>query len=473
MLSADFIAKYTNGNIINGDQNIVFDEFLLTPNLINKKSYLYIPINFKGIDREKYILDHVKNGCLGFFIAKNSENKKLIVKEAKKLKPNICIIEVNSVNQALYDLGLICREQNISKPVIAVTGSVGKTTLCNLISEILETEKRVLHDFKNENNNTKSHISLSYLYFEKYDIAVTELGISNIGIMNKLSKLTKPSIAIINNIGTAHLNKLQNKETIFKEKLHITDYLCDKKILFLNEDDKLLKKVKIIDNGFIKTYSIKEAKIIAQNNDGIEFRVQIYNKDTYFKLKLFGDFNIRNIVLAIKIAEIYNIKYENIVRAINSITPIDGRLNVIKNYDRNIIIIDDSYSSSFESLEYGLMQANMMKSKRKIAVLGKMAAYGDQANNMHEKVGDLFSKLDFDYLYLTGDNTKHIFKNALNSFPEKNIRRFKAKEDLIDSLIKNINDNDLIYIKAANTQNFKIIVDKLKEHFLDNNKKIH
>lgn len=463
MFNLSLIEKYTNGNIINGNKDTIINEFCLSKDILKLNNYLFFPINFKGINREIYIIDHVVNGCLGFLINKNSINKQNIEKEAKKINPNICIIEVNDVNDALYNLGIVCREKSINKPVIAITGSIGKTTLCSLISQILETEMKVLHDFKNENNNTKSHISLSYLYFNNYDIAVTEVGISDFGVMNMLSKLTKPSIAVINSIGTAHLNKLRNKESILKEKLHITDYICDQRILFVNNDDSYLKNIRNNNNYTVQNYSLSEAEIINTENDKIEFTTKIYDKETRFKLNLYGDYYIRNIILAIKIAEIYEIKYDNIVKAINNFKAIDGRLNVIDGKENKIKIVDDSYSSSFESLSYGLNVANNINSTRKIAVLGKMAAYGEDSCKMHEEVGKLFSKLNFDYLYLTGEYTKHIFKSALSSFPEKNIKKFKTKELLISDLTKNITKGDLIYIKAANTQNFKTIVDYLRK----------
>lgn len=151
---------------------------------------------------------------------------------AQEINYSICIIEVESVNNAIYKLGIKCREDNIEKSIIAVTGSVGKTTLCSIISQVLKTEIKLLQDFKNENNNTESHISLSYLFLDDYDMAVTEIGISD------LSKLVKPSITVINSIGTSHINKLKSKENILKEKLHITD----KKALFLNSDDEYLRK---------------------------------------------------------------------------------------------------------------------------------------------------------------------------------------------------------------------------------------
>lgn len=465
MLTLKQMADYTNGNIICGNKDIVINEFSLLKDNTRYENYFYIPITFKGINREHFILDHVRNKCIGFMISKNNQEKEEIEEKAKKINPNICILEVDSVNNALYELGKLYRERNINKPIIAVTGSVGKTTLCSLISKVLSTEKKVLHDFNNENNNTKSHISLSYLYLDNYEMAVTEVGISDFRMMSTLSELIKPSIAVINFIGTAHLNNFLSKENILKEKLHITDYLKDDKLLFVNKDCEYLKNLSPTSNYNIIRYGRDEAYDIVEDSSGIKFKTKIYDKAVSFDLKLYGEYNISNIILAIKIGQIYNISFDNIKNAIANFESVSGRLKIYKNNKNNITLIDDSYSSSYESAVLGLNTANKIESKRKIAILGKMAAYGESANYYHEKLGEFFNNLHFNYLYLTGDYTKHIFKGALSYFDEKDIKKFKNKDLLLATLEKNIKNGDLIYAKAANTQNFDEIIKYLIAKF--------
>lgn len=313
----------------------------------------------------------------------------------------------------MYQLGLESRKRNREKPIIAVTGSVGKTTLCGLISSVLKTEIKVLHDFKNQNNNTKWHVSHTLLHFENDDMAVIELGISDKGIMTQLSKLIEPSIAVIHQIGMAHLNKLETKEKILEEKLHITDYIKDKKILFVNTDNEYLQTVK--------------------------------ESDAY---------------------EVYQISYENIVKAIHEFQPVDGRLKILKDNKKDIIVIDDTYSCwSIEAVKLGLKTANQIKSQRRIAVLGRMEALGEQATMLHEKLGEFFEQLGFDYLYTTGGYKKYLCKGALKAFPEEQIKKFKTTEKLMLALEKNIKEGDLIYMKAANRQCFDRIIENLKEKY--------
>lgn len=467
MFNLKNIEKITKGLIINGNENQYIKDYS-TSNTTFNKDIFYVPIIFQGRDNEKNIITAVQNGALGFMINKNSINYEKIVNEAKQINSKICILAVEDVNYALYDLGVKARELNIQKEVIAITGSYGKSTLTNLISKVLETEMKVLHDFSNDNNNTRWHLSKLLQYFDDYDIAVLELGTADFGRIGQMSKLVKPSIAVINSIGTAHINNFKTKENILKEKLQIVDHIKDKKILYINSDDEYLQKVEKSDSYELLDYSLSDAWNIKQTSQGISFSTKIYDKETNFVLNLYGAYFIRDIVLAIKIAEIYHIKYDNIVKAIKNFKPIDGRFKVLKNATNNITVIDDTYNSCLESVMNGLENSNKISSKRKIAILGTIGSGAngkDDTSLVHEQVGDYFKNLDFDYLYLTGDYTKHTFKSASKYFSQQNIKRFKNKESLLQELIKIITDGDLVYVKDAGLQKFEEIIYALKDKY--------
>lgn len=459
------IEQYTNGKIVNGNPETMLKEYTLLKDN-HKAGEFFIPIIFKDVNREEFIINAVNSGIIGFMINRNSEHYTNIIEEAKKINSEVCIVEVEDVNQALYQLGLESRRRNIDKPIIAVTGSIGKTTLCSLIAKVLKTEINVLHDFENLNKNTRWHVSQLLMYFENYDMAVIELGISDNGIMTQLSKLVEPSIAVINHIGIAHLNNLKTKENILKEKMHITDFIKDKKILFVNTDNEYLQSLEKSNLYEIREYNSKEAYEIKEEYGKLNFKTKVYGKETTFHLNLYGRHHITNIILAIKIAEIYHIRYENIVKAINEFKPVEGRLKVLKSEERNITLIDDAYScSDLEAVKLGLETANKIESKRKIAVLGRMEALGEQVATLHEELGEFFMQLDFDYLYTTGGYKKQLSKGALNALEEGKIKKFKTTEKLILALDEEIKDRDLIYIKAANTQHFDRVVKYLKEKY--------
>jgi len=254
------------------------------------------------------------------------------------------------------------------------------------------------------------------------------------------------------------LNNLKNKETVLEEKLHITDFIKDKKILFVNTEDPYLQNLKETNFYKLKHYNAKEAYEIKEQNGILEFKTKIYGKETKFTLKLYGKHHITNIVLAIKIAEIYQISYENIVKAIQEFKPVDGRLKVLKNQARDIIVIDDAYNFSIEAIKLGLETAKKQQSKRKIAVIGEMSALGDEAKKIHQELGKYLETLKLDAIYVIGNNTKYYGEL-------EQLKSFETIEELIKCLDKTIQEGDLIYIKACNAQNFNKIVNHLIEKY--------
>lgn len=244
--------------------------------------------------------------------------------------------------------------------------------------------------------------------------------------------------------------------------MHITDYIKDKKILFINADDAYLQKVEKTNLYDIRKYSLREAYDIKEYEGKPSFKTKIYGKETEFNLDLYGKHHISNIILAIKIGEIYNISYENIVKAINSFKAIDGRFKVIKNNQKNITIIDDAYNSSLIAAKFGLEIANKIESKRKIAVLGKL---GEESHKMNEELGKFFENLEFDYLFTTGEYAENLIKGAEKFLKKENIKCFKEKNSLMSELDKTVEEGDLIYIKAANSEHFNEIVKYFKEKY--------
>ena len=175
-------------------------------------------------------------------------------------------------------------------------------------------------------------------------------------------------------------------------------------------------------------------------------------------LNLYGKHHITNIILAIKIGEIYQIRYENIVKAIQEFKPVDGRLKVLKNETREIIVMDDAYNFSIEAIKLGLETAQKQKSKRKIAIIGEMSALGDEAKKLHQELGKYLETLNLDSIYVIGNNTKYYGEL-------KSLKRFETIEELIKTLDTTIQDGDLIYIKASNAQNFNKIVNYMKQRY--------
>ena len=448
------IKEIMNGKIINGKEDIEIAGYNISTNRHFRNEF-YIPIFWRE-DRHKYIIDAVREGASGYMISSSYEKFEEIINESKKINPNITIYQVENVNETLLKMAENNRNKHIDIPIIAVTGSVGKTTTTYMINTIINQEKKSLSD--SQNNNTKILLSLLLLHLDDYDIATLEVGIARKNTMEPISKLLQPSIVVINNIGTAHIGNIGSKEEILKEKLLLKKYIKDEKVVFLNGDDKLLSNVE--DNKYkIIKFSTKEVSNVKYEEEKITFEMNVYNENTQFCLNSYCEHDISNAVCAIRVCEFLKISKDNIVKGIKEYKNVKRRFNVIKG---EYTIIDDTYNASSVSMKSGLISASNMKNyKRKIAVLGDMLELGEYSEKLHTEVGNVFENLDFDLLFTQGENTRYICKQAEKFMDKKKVRYFDNQEGLIKELLSEVREGDLIYLKASKKMKFNKIVEKL------------
>ncbi len=450
MLSIQEILNATNGNLLSGSKDEVIKEYEIDSRKVNENMF-FIPIVGEKVDAHTYILDVVSQGAVGFFIESNYEKKDEVIKKSLDINNKLCIIEIKNSVKALHDIAKFNREKHLNIPLIAVTGSVGKTSTKEIISSVLETEYTVLKTEKNF--NSEIGLPLMLLKLENQDVAVLEHGISNIGEMKYLVEASKPNMAVITNIGTSHIEFLKTKKNIYKEKLDIAKGMDGK--LFVNGDDELLKETKISNTD---TYSISEASKIIYSKLGVEFDCNIYGELSTITINQYGKHNIYNSIVAIRIGEIFNITKNNILKGIANYKNYDRRFEVI-NLENGITLIDDTYNASFDSMKSGLDTLNMMRDCYKIAILGDMLELGEYSKSSHENVGLLFSNYNINELLTFGDRSLDIYNKASKYI---NAKHFELKEDIVKYLKKLEKKNLVIYFKASNGMKFNEIIEKLK-----------
>ena len=454
MLSINELVKSTNGKCLNGDLNFIPKKYVIDSRNIEENPF-FVPIIGENTDGHKYIIDAVKSGICGYFINKSHKEKNNIVDESKKLNKDICIIEVEDTLKALYFAGRYNREKHINIPVVAVTGSVGKTSTREMIASVLRSEKNVLSTKANYNSVIGAPIMA--LEIEDQDVCVFELGTDHNGEMQQLSDLMKPNISVITVIGTAHIGIFESRENIFKEKLQITSHMPKESILFVNGDDIYLNGLKNTDMYEVEQFNDSDIVDMKSSNNGIKFRTKIYGDFENIEINQIGNHNAKNAVCAIKVAEVLNLKRENIIRGIKEYKNFARRLEKIE-LDNNILLIDDTYNASIDSMKSGLITINKFNG-RKIAVLGDMLELGAYSKQLHFEIGKFFQTLNYNKLYLFGNESKYIEEGAKNFV---NTKWYESKEELVSDLKSDMKSGDVIYFKASNGMKFNTIIEELK-----------
>lgn len=410
------ILNITKGTLINKiDLNLTINNFKINSKEINKND-CFIVIN----NGYKYINEAIKNGA------------SLIIID-KKIKCKIPTILVQSAVKTLGKLAEFIRKKYNPK-VIAITGSVGKTTTRKLIYNILSKKYKCHQNKKNYNN----HIGVPLTIFDlKKDdeIAIIEMGMNHLNEIKYLSKMVTPDIAVITNIGSSHIGNLGSKENILKAKLEIKEGL--KGPLFVNGDDELLKHEYAIKSGFNENNDLI-AYNLKSNLYSSSFNINLNNQTYQIKTNLPAHL-INDVLIAINIGLYLNVEINDIIETLNNFQSSDMRMNIIKDKNNNTII-NDCYNSSLESLK-GVLNIIKKENAKKLLILGDINELGKFADTIHQQIPQILNQIDNKTVILIGSEMKKI--NYPNSIHFKNY-----KETINYLKIKKIKDT-LILIKAS------------------------
>ncbi len=377
------------------------------------------------------------------------------------------IIKVRDTTKALHDISRFLLNK-LDIPVIAITGSTGKTSTKELIYSVLSQKYEVLKNQGNYNNHIGLPLTLLNLN-RKHQIVVLEMGMSGRGEIDTLVKITKPKIGVITNIGLSHIEKLGSQKEIYNAKMEITNHMGNKSLLIVNGDDKYLKELNKISTDYAKFFvgfnKYNDIHVVSINDkkNALEFQISYKNQLYDFRLKVHGEHNVSNALLAISVGIHLGVSIEKIKKGIEEYSGSKMRLNLISGVN-NTMILNDCYNASPDSMEAALKVLKKTKSKRKIAVLGDMFEMGQYSEKAHKDVGRILKDNNVDILITIGKDSVFIGEGAVESgFTMKNVFSCEKNGDVISLLNTIIKDMDVILIKGSRGMKMEEIVQSLQE----------
>ena len=459
-ITVEDILNIADGELIIGDKNLICENFSKDTREINVND-VYVGIKGEKFDGSKFWKDALDKGASCVIV----EN--IIVTEEERNKySNKTIIKVDDTLEALYKIARFKRDlYNI--PVIAITGSVGKTSTKDIVANVVSKKYNTLKTIGNNNNNIG--LPFTILKLKEHEAAVIEMGMNHFGEIRLLASIAKPNICIITNIGTSHIGNLGSRENILKAKLEILEESKDVKVI-LNNDNDLLHKwyIENNQNWNIKTYGIENksdfnAENIKLYTDGSEFTCNISGKEQKIKVPVGGKHFVLNSLCAITVGELLKIDINDIKDGIQEFELTKKRMD-IKELPNGIKVINDAYNASFESMQATLRYLTEFKENRKIAISGDMFELGEYAKELHEKVGKEVVKNKIDILICNGDNAKNIALQAKKEkMNPKNIYYIESKQDIL-KIVKDIaQKGDIILLKASNGMRFFELANAIQE----------
>ncbi len=390
------------------------------------------------------------------------------------------------VESTLKALGKIAAEylQILRTPVVGITGSVGKTSTKEMIASVLSVKLRTLKTDGNFNNELGLPLTVFRLS-EEDEVAVLEMGVSHFQDMTALAKIARPDKMVITNIGTCHLEYLQNREGVFRAKTEVFDYLkADGKVI-LNGNDDLLRGVSDVhgvrpvffgvDSTLEGTSDLSAGPKIDYPGDlpkdqcvtvtsirllgfeGSECTICTPSGEFTVTVPVPGIHNCSNAAAATAVGLEYGMSLEEIKEGIESAKTIAGRFRIIRSGDRTVI--DDCYNANPVSMKSSLsVLANAPG--RRVAILGDMGELGENERTLHEEVGS-FASGCVDLLVAVGPLSRSLYQAAARKNPDITAVWYESVKDFLEHIPEVILPGDTILVKASHYMEFGKIVEAL------------
>jgi UDP-N-acetylmuramoyl-tripeptide--D-alanyl-D-alanine ligase len=364
---------------------------------------------------------------------------------------------VGDTRKALAQLGAMNRNAFVDKPVAAITGSSGKTTVKEMLASILRTRGTVLATKGNLNNELGVPLTLLTLSPE-FDAAVIELGANHVGEIALTVSLTKPHVSVLTNAGTAHVGEFGGPEKIVEAKGEIIEGLDSRGTAVLNRDDKAFP-IWVARAGARKvlSFSTKSSEADLYASDlGIDargcptFTLHSPNGSAQVQLNLLGAHNVANALAAAAAAQALGVSLPGIVTGLNNVQPVKGR-TVAQLATNGIRVIDDTYNANPTSVAAATDILTSFPG-RKVLVLGDIGELGDWAEQGHRDVG-AYAAGKVDALYAVGPLMAH----AVKAFGQ-HAHHFANQADLIAALGAEQDKNTTILIKGSRSAAMENVV---------------
>jgi len=446
------ILTATGGKLLSGTENMIINK-ITTDSRQAEKGALFIALkgdNFDGND----------------FAEKFLQGGEAVVVE-KNISPvnGKSVILVDDTKKALSDIARYYRNK-FNIPVVGVTGSVGKTSTKDMLASVLSQKFNTLKTQGNFNNEIGLPLTVFNLSKEN-EIAVLEMGMNNFREISRLTHIAQPSIAVITNIGTAHIGNLGSQQNILKAKLEILEKLTPNGIVVLNGDDKILYSLKGKLPHTVIYYGIDNLKadIVATNiilgADKSKFKVKINGKIYPFEVNVIGQHHIYNALAAIIVGLQQKVEIEKIIKGVAEFSSGSMRQSIVK-LD-GITLIEDCYNASAASMEAALKVLSQIGgANRTIAVLGDILEQGDYSEKAHREVGLAVAEFEINKLITVGKDSKYIASEAQKR-GITDILSFDNNKQATEYLIGEVKKYDTVLFKASRGMKLEEISDKLKE----------
>ncbi|MCF8067309.1 MAG: UDP-N-acetylmuramoyl-tripeptide--D-alanyl-D-alanine ligase [Desulfobacterales bacterium] len=451
----------TGGEMLQGSREQSFSDISIDSRIINKTDF-FVAIKGQNYDGFSFAHSVIGNGVKGLLIHHSSKN---LLPEVCAGDDTIVCIAVTDTTRGLGDLANFhLKRSNI--PVIAITGSNGKTTTKEMTAAIINRRHPVLYTTGNLNNEIGLPLTLLRIRSE-HAYVVVEMGMNHPGEIRRLARIADPQYGLITNIGHAHLEGVGSIEGVMHAKGEILEELGRNATAILNADDPfcdaLSKKTgcKKILFGISEKSDIR-AFAIKQTPDGTKFKIQLPSGSIDVGLNIPGIFMVSNALAAATVGHLIGLTAEDIKSGLESFRAVNGRLNILKT-GNGISIIDDTYNANPGSMEAAINTFSIVrKGKKGFLVIGDMMELGNHAETLHQKIGGIAADTNINKLYVTGKYADSVAVGAKKQNSSIDVFTGSLSE-IIEDMTKILDNGDWVLVKGSRSMGMEQAIKDLQE----------
>lgn len=462
ILTVEEVLKVTGGNLIQGGGNTLF-QGVSTDSRTIVEGDLFIALKGPRFDGHHYAVEALGKKAGGVLVEQdragdirwNGDRSKTVI----------------VVKDTLSALGEIARDWRRKQgiPVVALTGSNGKTTTREMVAACLETTFPVLKTKGNLNNLIGVPLTLLTLT-EKERVVVLEMGMNVPGEIRRLTEIAEPDVGLITNIQKVHLEGLGSMERLKEEKGELFRTMRRDGTILVNQDDPRVIELASHYPGQKITFGTEHpAEVMAKEIrlggvGGTSFTLILEGEAMEMRLPLLGRHFVPNALSAVAIACLFGVEVKQIKEALEDFQPFPMRMEIVS-LKGGITLINDAYNANPYSTELALETLAEAKGEgRAIAVLGDMLELGSFTKEAHEQIGRKVSELSIDILLALGEEAATVVESAIrHGFPVKQARMVESHSEAVSLLRETIEDGDWILVKGSRRMAMEKIAEGLAE----------
>ena len=396
------VVEATRGRLLHGSKDTVFRQMFTDSREVTPGG-LFVALRGGQHDGHAFIPQAVERGATGVLCERPPQGA-----------DDAAVIQVEDTRQALFDIAAQ-RLQHQSVPIVAITGSAGKTTTKDLIAHVLGRRLRV---HKSEGNlNTFTGIPMTIFQMDPRDrVLVVEYAMSRAGEIRELTRVAPPTIGVVLNVGLAHVGLLGSIEAVAAAKRELVEGLAPGGLAVLNADDPRVRAMAGVARrftlyGFSSDAAVRAERVRLHGLEGSTFTLLTPRGKAEVYLRLPGHHSVSNALAVAAVALEFEFDAPAIASALHGFRPPSRRLNIVSGRNGSTVI-DDSYNASPGSMQAALEVLRLApRGALKIAVLGDMLELGDHAERAHEEIGSLAGKTA-DIVIAVGDYASRVVQSA-------------------------------------------------------------